>query len=175
MKIKTILLSSFAVIALSSIGFAQEVKPTENQDTVRKERGLGKRGDGKLGGKRHGHRGKEMAMRGLHKLNLTDAQKAQLKDLKERNKSQFATQREELKQLAAKKHNGLITADEENRFKNLREQMQANRKKIHDEMLTILTPEQKTQLDQMRTEMREKMKERRMNRGEKKPETPKDN
>ena len=82
---------------------------------------------------------------------------------------------QEQKQLAAKKHNGLITADEENRFKNLREQMQANRKKIHDEMLTILTPEQKTQLDQMRTEMREKMKERRMNRGEKKPETPKDN
>lgn len=173
MKIKTILLSSFAVIALSSISFAQEVKTTENQqDSVKKERGLGKRGDGKLGGKRHGHRGKEMAMRGLHKLNLTDAQKEQLKGLKERNKAQFAPQREELKQLAVKKRNGIITADEENRFKDLREQMQANRKRIHDEMLTILTPEQKTQMEQMRTQMREKMQERKMNRGERKPQNP---
>jgi protein CpxP len=175
MKFKTIILSSFAVIALSSISFAQEVKPTETQDTVKKERGFGKRGEGKFGGKRGGHRGKEMAMRGLHKLNLTDAQKEQFKGLKERNKSQFAPQREEMKQLASKKRNGLITAEEENRFKELKGQMQENRKKMHDEMMTILTPEQKTQLEQMKTEMRGKMQERREMRKGKKAETPKEN
>jgi periplasmic protein CpxP/Spy len=175
MKIKTILLSSFAIIALSTISFAQETKPTENQDSVKKERGFGKRGERSFGGKRGGKRGKDGMIRGLEKLNLTDAQKEQLNALKERNKTQFAPQREEMKQLIGKKRDGIITVDEQNRLKELKGQMMENGRKMQEEMMSILTPEQKTQLEQIKTEKRQKMGERREMRKGRKSETPKEN
>lgn len=168
MKIKSIILSSVAVIAFSSFALAQDVKPTDNQDSAKQERGQGKRG-----GERKHRKGK--MMRGLHQLNLSDAQKEQMKSLRERNKSQFKPQREEMKTLMSKKRDGIINADETNRMKELKAQMRENGKKIHDEMMSILTPEQKTQLEQTRNEMRGKMKERRGNREAGKPTPQTDN
>jgi Spy/CpxP family protein refolding chaperone len=175
MKIKTILLSLFAIIALSTISFAQETKPTENQDSVKKERGFGKRGERGFGGKRYGKRGKGEMVHGLGKLNLTEAQKEQMRALKERNKTQFAPQRDEIKQLIGKKRDGIITADEQNRLKELKGQMMENGRKLKEEMMSILTPEQKTQLEQMKAEKRQKMVERKEMRKGRKSETPKEN
>jgi Spy/CpxP family protein refolding chaperone len=169
MKIKSLIISTVAIIAFSSLSYAQDVKPTDNQDASKQEKHSGKRG-----GKHNGNKG-EFAMHGLKKLNLSDAQKEQFKALKEQNKSQFAPQREEMKTLASKKRDGIITADEETRLKEMKVQMMANGKKMHEEMMNILTPEQKTQLEQMKTERREKMKERRGNRDEQKPVTPTEN
>jgi periplasmic protein CpxP/Spy len=174
MKIKSIIISSVAVIAFSSFAFAQDVKPTDNQDSVKQERGQGKRG----GEGKHGRHGKDKMMRGLHQLNLSDAQKEQMKSLKEQSKLQFQPLREEMKTLSSKKYDGIITNEEQSRLKELKAQMRENGKKMHEEMMSILTPEQKTQFEQMKTEKRGKMKERRGNRGEngdKKPVTPQDN
>ncbi len=176
MKIKSILLSTAAIITLSSFSYAQEVKPIENQDSMKQEQRIGKRGEKRgFGGKRHGKHGNKMGMRGLEKLNLSDSQKEQINALKERNKSQFAPQREEMKTLASKKRDGIITADEQNRLKELKGQMMESGKQTHTEIMNILTPEQKTQLEQMKTEMRGKMKERKELRKGKKPETPQEN
>jgi protein CpxP len=170
MKIKSIIISSVAIIAFSSFALAQDVKPTDNQDSTKQEKRFGKRGGNReFGGERkHGRRGKAM-MHGLHKLNLTDAQKEQMKSFRERGKLEFQPQREEVKTLVSKKREGIITADEENRLKELKGTMKANAQKMHEEMMNILTPEQKTQLEQMKAEKRGKMKERRQNREEKKP------
>ncbi len=168
MKIKSIIISTVAVVAFSSFALAQDVKPTDNQDAAKQERRQGKNG-------RHG---KDKAMRGLHKLNLSDAQKEQMKSLHERNKTQFQPQHEEMKTLMSKKREGIITDEEQSRLKDLKAQMRENGQKMHEEMMTILTPEQKTQMEQMKTEMRGKMKQRRGNRGEngvKTPVTPQDN
>jgi periplasmic protein CpxP/Spy len=180
MKIKSIVISTVAVVAFSSFAFAQDVKPTENQDAAKQQKGSrksdGKRGfGGEKGGKRHG---KEMAMRGLHKLNLSDAQKEQMKSLHERAKLQSQPQRDEMKTLSGKKRDGIITNDEQSRLKELKTQMRENGKKMHEEMMSILTPEQKAEMEQKREEMRGKMKERRGNgrgNGEPKTETPKNN
>jgi Spy/CpxP family protein refolding chaperone len=160
MKIKALIISTVAAIAFSSFAYAQDAKPIDNQDSNAQEKSLGKREQ------KHRRHGKNSVMRGLKELNLSDAQKEQVKLLKERNKSQFQPQREEIKTLASKKHDGIITADEENRLKELKGQMKANGQKSREEMMTILTPEQKSRFDQKRNEMRGKMKERRGNRGE---------
>jgi periplasmic protein CpxP/Spy len=174
MKIKSIIISSVAIIAFSSFVLAQDVKMTESQDAVKQERGQGKRsGEGK-----HGRHGKDKMMRGLHRLNLSDTQKEQIKSLRERNKTQFQPQHDEMKTLMSKKRDGIITNEEQSRLKELKTQMRENGQKMNEEMLSILTPEQKTQMEQMKVEMREKMKARRGSRGEKGDKTlvtPQDN
>jgi periplasmic protein CpxP/Spy len=174
MKIKSIIISTVAVVAFSSFAFAQDANRTDNPNAAKQERGQGRRG----GEGKHGRRGKDMMMRGLHQLNLSDAQKEQMKSLRERNKTQFQPQHEEMKTLMSKKREGIITDEEQGRLKDLKAQMRENGQKTRDEMMTILTPEQKTQMEQMKTEMRGKMKQRRGNRGEndsKTPVTPQDN
>jgi periplasmic protein CpxP/Spy len=171
MKIKSIIISSVAIIAFSSFAYAQDVKPTDNQDSAKQ----GKRGGNRefSGEKKHGRHGKDM-MRGLHQLNLSDAQKEQMKSFREKSKSEFQPQRDEMKTLISKKREGIITVDEENRLKELKGTMKANAQKMHDEMMGILTPEQKVQFDQMKAEKLGKMKEHRQKRGEIN-EKPKDN
>jgi Spy/CpxP family protein refolding chaperone len=173
MKFKIIILSTAALLTLSSFSLSQTTTPTESTDSIKQERSAGKRGmkEGGRDYKRGRSRGGEEGMKGLKDLNLSDSQKAEIKTLHETNKSKFQLQREEMKALAGKKRDGIITADEETRFKSLREEMKANAKSSHDLMMGILTPEQKVQFEQKRTEIREKMKQRRGLREEKKPVT----
>jgi periplasmic protein CpxP/Spy len=163
MKVKAFIISTVAVVAFSSFAYAQDAKPTDNQDSTKLEKSVGKRGQ------KHGRHGKNATMRGLKELNLSDAQKVQVKSLKERNKVQFQPQREEMKTLASKKRDGIITADEEIRLKELKGQMKANGQKSREEVMAILTPEQKSRFEQMKADRRGKMKERRENGGESTP------
>jgi periplasmic protein CpxP/Spy len=157
MKIKSIIISTIAIIAFSSLVYAQDAKPTDNQDSANQEKTAGKNK------KNHKKHGKDMAMHSLEKLNLSDTQKEQLKNLKEQHKSKFQPLREEMKTLSSKKHDGIITTEEENRLKDLKSEMKTNGQKINEEMMNILTAEQKTQFEQMKAERRGKMKERRGN------------
>jgi Spy/CpxP family protein refolding chaperone len=167
MKIKTIILSTAAFLTLSSFSYSQTTSPTESTDSVKQERIEGRRIN-----KRVRSHGGGKIMNGLKDLNLSDSQKAEIKTLHETSKSKFQPQRIEMKALAGKKRDGIITADEETRFKSLREEMKASKKSSNDSLMNILTVEQKAQLEQKRTEMREKMRQRRGQREEKKPITP---
>jgi Spy/CpxP family protein refolding chaperone len=172
MKFKTIILSTAALFTLSSFAHSQTT-PTESTDSVKQERSAGESGvkDGGRKNKRSRHRGGEIAMKSFRDLNLSDSQKTEMKTLRETYKAKFQPQREEMKGLAGKRRDGIITAEEEARFKSLRKEMNANGKSSHEAMMNILTTEQKSQLEQNRTEMREKMKQRRGSRKEKKPVT----
>ncbi len=162
----------FAIVAFTTFVSAQDTA-TQPQDSAAKQ----EKRDRKFGkeGKRDRHHG-DMMLRGLHQLNLTDAQKEQLKGIMESNHTANQGTHEEMRGLMMKKRDGIITAEEQTRFDALKTQMKASAKQTHDSILAILTPEQRTQLEQQKEQMKQKFEERRkLRENQPKPDMQKDN
>ena len=186
MSLKNRLFSGFtlaaAVFAFSAIGMAQEVTTTttttDKTEKVKGDhRGHGKRGMGRgeFGGKfgRGGHRGM-MGHRGMGMfrfVELTEAQKVQLKAIHEANKPSQEL-REEMMTLHAAKRAGTITAEQQVRIDTLKAQAKEKHASVKTQIEAILTPEQKQQIETKRAEMKLKMEERRKQRMERKAATP---
>lgn len=171
-----------AVVAIGSTAvFAQEDKattptPTESTEKAGKFGKHGGHGHRKFGkfGKRGGfgkHRGGMGFMQGL---NLTDAQKAQIKAIREANKPD-QTVMDEFKAIReARKAGTELTAEQKARIAAMREQMQAKRKLVHDQIQNVFTVEQKALIEQKKLEMktrREQFKENRELRRKQKVDT----
>jgi len=155
--ISTITLA-FAVGTFTTFVAAQDSSTNNQQDSPKKERKFERRGgEGKHGGKgmRGGKHGDRMLMGALRRLNLSDAQKEQVKTIHESNKPNQA-QREEMRGLAQKKRDGSITEQELTRLKETKTQLKASAGQTRNAVLAVLTAEQRTQLDQMKQEMRER-------------------
>lgn len=176
MSFKHKLISAFtlflAFVSFSTFAAAQDtsVKPEDSMQRPEKgeRRGFGKRGGGGFG-KRDGvmageKRGDKGMMRGLRGLNLTDAQREQTRGIVKKYKTSTETQREEIRGLMMKRRDGIITADEQARFKELRTQTKTSTEQMNTEILNLLTAEQRTQLDQLKEERRKKGEERRQMR-----------
>ena len=102
-------------------------------------------------------------MRGLRELNLTDAQKAQIKTIMDANRPDQATM-EEMKTLHDAKRSGTLTADQQERFKTLRQQSREKGEAVHQQILAVLTPEQLQQFEAKKAEMKQKWEERKQMR-----------
>ena len=87
-------------------------------------------------------------------LNLTDAQKEQIKQIREANKANKADF-DAIRPLMEAKRDGTITAEQKAQLKAFREDRQAKCKAVHEQMLNVLTAEQKATLEQKRTETKE--------------------
>ncbi len=163
--------STLAVVAFTTFASAQDTNTNQGNDSTQKQemregrggRGFGKRGERGMHGSRHGG-GDKMMLRALGQLNLSDAQKEQIRGISETFKTSTQTQREELRSLGMKKRDGIITADEQARFKEIRTQLKTSGEQMHNSVLTVLTAEQRTQLEQMKEEMKKRKMERRQNR-----------
>jgi protein CpxP len=128
----------------------------------------GGKGDGKFGGKRgHGEFGERFA----EKLNLTDAQKEQIKTIRQNNREQnkafFEQSRATFEQFReAKKANDTARLEQ---LKPALEQQRAQMKQFRDaerqQILALLTPDQKAKFDTMQAE-REAHRGERGQRGE---------
>lgn len=172
---------AFAIVSFSTFASAQD-RSVNQEDSMQKQerrerRGFGKRGGGfgkRDGGGKHGG---DRAMRhGLSQLNLTDAQKEQTRSIFEKYKTSTETQREEMRGFAMKKRDGIISAEEKARMKELKAQMRTASEQINKEVLAILTAEQRAQLDQMKEQMRKTREERRQLRQNRQtPNVPTDN
>jgi Spy/CpxP family protein refolding chaperone len=127
---------------------------------------MGRRGgmEGRERMRRPGARG---MMRGLRELNLTDAQKQQVRATFQRNMEGTKAQRQELRQLAEKRRQGTLTPEEEARTRTLRDQLFNSMKGTHADLLAILTPEQKTRLEEIEKTRKERHKEMRERHKEK--------
>ena len=155
-----------AVAAFSGASLAQDTKTTTpaTGDKVERHQRGDHRGPGKFGRegmRREGHRMFGM-MRGIE---LTDAQKAQLKQLRESNrpdKSQF----EAIRPLMEAKRNGTITPEQEAQLKAFREQRQAKAKQMHEAFLNILTADQKAQIEKNKADMKARREEFKQKREE---------
>jgi len=182
-KLFTVLSSFLMVFAVGTFAFAQETttKQDDNskQDTQKVEKGLrhpgghnGFRHGGRGAGKGFGHHG---GMRGgFAKLNLSDDQKLQMKNLHESFKAGNEASFKEMHTLFEQKRDNTLTADGEARLQVLKGQMKSAHEQMRGSMQNILTAEQKTQLETMKQERRQKMEERRKMReqGAPKPATP---
>jgi protein CpxP len=113
-----------------------------------------------------GHR---MARRGIRAgfgtLNLNDEQKAQLKQLREttqqQNKQLFADARSTRQELHSLRGSNDARATElKSHLETLRPQLEAARKQQHEAFVNILTPEQRTQLEQWKAQRQSRRQSR---------------
>lgn len=156
--------TALAVAAFGTFVSAQDAATQPSDSTQQQEmrEGRGKRG---FGGKRGGKRGGDKMMRrALGQLNLSDAQKEQMRTISEDFRTSTQTERDEMRQLRMKKRDGIITDTEEARLKTLRMQLKTSGEQLRNSMLAILTAEQRAQLEQIKVERKQKMMERRRNR-----------
>lgn len=131
---------------------------------------------GGKGGKRgmhgmHGRDGQMMGQRMAPKLNLTEAQQQQIRDLqngfRENNKAFFQSTRETRKQIREAKKAG-DTAKIESLKPTLdaqREQMKQLRTAQQQQIVALLTPEQRTQWEAMKAEREQRRAQRGGHRG----------
>lgn len=169
-RFKTLAIATLSAIALAaSIAVAQTVTTTQdNQPTQGQRREWrGRRGDHK------GMRG--MRAGGFFRgLNLTDDQKAKMKTIRETfaqtNKplrEQLHAKRQELRQASeAGTFNEALATQKLTEMAGLQAKLMGERFKLHQEMLSVLTAEQKAQLEQAKAQRQTRREERKARRGE---------
>lgn len=162
-KILPVLSLTLAVTAFSAFSSAQDTTTAAPAPAKAEKRFKGDREkmDRPAFGDRHGKRGHDDALRGI---TLTDDQKAKVKSIREANKPDQATMTELRTIREARKSGTAITAEQQTRMKEFREQSMAKMKAAHDQMLAILTPEQKAQIETRKVEMRQRFEDRKANR-----------
>ena len=156
-KVKVLAIASLSAVVLTvaSLAVAQTVKTGRGD-------GQGRRGAWHGEGmKRGGHRGGDAL---FNRLNLTDDQKAKLKEIREgfatTNKplmEQLRAKRQELRQAnEGGTFNEALATQKLTEMAGLEAKMMGARFQLHQEMLSVLTAEQKTQLDQLKTQFKER-------------------
>lgn len=165
----------FAIGAFSVFATAQASSETPSADANKAEKherkGFGKRG-GKFG--RHGGRGM-MGRHGggmgmLRGIELTEAQKEQIKAIRQANKPSEETMAFMRSLRETRKAGGTITEDQKAQLKQMRDARREKAQAIHTQIMGILTPEQKAQLEARKAEMqqnREQWKQKRQEMREK--------
>ena len=106
------------------------------------------------------------SLRLIQELNLTDAQKTQARTIVERFKTNIEPQRQALRELHNQREQVVVSDDIKQRATTLRGEIRASMMGAHSELLTILTPEQRVQYDQMEQQWKTRREETRARRGE---------
>ena len=157
-KLTSLFVMVFAFAAFSVAVSAQDATKTGDKSEKMEHRGGRHGGFGK--GMRGGHGG---MMRELRSITLTDAQKEQLRVIHEANEPDQATM-EEMKSFMEARRAGTLTDAQKDRMKTLREQMSAKHEQVKAQVLAILTPEQRAQVETNREQMKQRREERRNQR-----------
>jgi Spy/CpxP family protein refolding chaperone len=151
-KIKVLGASLVAVLSLSgSVVVAQESKPANTAPVVQQTRDLGDRLE-----RRRMRRHQRRAMGAMRELNLTDQQKEQARAIRRANFESNKSLREEFAQLREKRRAGTLTESDKTRALELRRQLRESRQSARSQMASVLTTEQKTKLDEMIKNRRER-------------------
>lgn len=167
-KIFSSLTLVFAIVAFSVFAAAQEstTAPADGQKVDKGDRKFGKRG---------GHYGRKDGSRGmgfLRGIELTDAQKEQIRTIREANKPNPA-EFDQLKAIReARRNGGTITEEQKAQIKQFRQARKAKMEQAHQQVLGVLTAEQKAQVETRKAEMekrREEWKQKRQERIQTKP------
>jgi Spy/CpxP family protein refolding chaperone len=165
-RFKTVAIASLSAIALAaSIAFAQTTTPNQsNTQGTRTERRGGPRGE-------HNGHGWGGMRRGefFGQLNLTEDQKTKIQQIREsfaeRNKplhEQLRAKRQELRQASeGSTFNEALATQKLTEMASLEAKLMGERFKMHQETLSVLTPEQKAQLEQSKAQFKARRGERR--------------
>ncbi|MEA2204157.1 MAG: motif family protein [Blastocatellia bacterium] len=184
-RIKALTIASLSAIAIATpIALAQTTSTTQDNKQVTSGERAGKngrwaKGEGQRKGRREGKGrgghfgGREHGMM-LAGVNLTDDQKAKMKSIREsfraRTQSlhqQLRAKRQELRQAGeGGTFNEALATQKLQENAGLQAKIMAEQFNMRQQMLAVLTPEQKTQLEQKRAEFKAKRAqhaERKMN------------
>lgn len=174
---KKLFTTTTLAVALGAFGVFASAQTTETPkaDDTKVEKGDRKGGYGKRGGMSygggHGMKGMRGGMGFLRGIELTDGQKEQIKAIHEANKptGENKVLRDSIRE--TRKAGGTVTEEQKAQLKQLRQGQREKMQGVHQQILAILTPEQKTQLEAKKAEMKTRMEERRQLRQQKKAET----
>ena len=165
-RFKKLAIASISAIALAgSIAVAQTV--TTDQNTQQGSQVERHGGRGKHGGR--GGWGGGMHEGGFRQLNLTDDQKAKMKQIHEsfaeRNKplrEQLRAKRQELRQASeGGTFNEALATQKLTEMASLEAKLMGEEFKLHQETLSVLTAEQKAQLEQSKAQFKARREQRR--------------
>ena len=169
-KFSSAITLGFAVAALAVVGSAQDstkVQDDSGQKIERKHGRGGHRGMGRGKGDGHGARGMRGGF-GLRGIELTDAQKDQIRQIHEANKPNESL-RAEFKAMREARRNGeQVTPEQREKFKAFRQEMRSKHEAVRAQILAILTPDQRQQLEARKAEREKRREEFRENRRERK-------
>jgi len=175
-KIKTLTIASLSAVALAApIAFAQSTTTTQDAPQATERHGGHGKGWGDKGQEGRGwggRRGGRMGGMMFAGINLTDDQKAKMKEIgqsfRESTKSlheQLRAKRQELRQASeGGTFNEALATQKLQESAGLQAKLMGEQFRMRQQMLSVLTPEQKTLLEQKRAEFRAK----RANHGEQK-------
>lgn len=151
------------ILTFSVAAFAQGSAQEQQQDNGAPQRPF----DGR--GKRRG--GKGGMMRLMRELNLSDAQQQQIRAIHDRLEASIKPQREEMRRLRGSNQDQ-PDANTIARIEALHTEMGRVMRASHEEVLVVLTPEQRAQLEQLKNERKARRGER---RGGRRPDMPDNN
>ena len=178
-KLKTLTIASLSAVALAApIAFAQSTSTSQEGQQMTRREGHGKRWGGQKEGRGgrgdRGGWGKGGGMRGMMfgGITLTDDQKAKMKvigeSFRERTKllhAQLRAKRQELRQASeGGTFNEALANQKLQESASLQAKLMGEQFKMRQEMQSVLTQEQKAQIEQKRAEFKAK----RANHGERK-------
>ena len=155
-----------ALLLLGTAAFAQDApKPTTGDKPAKQERFErqgGKFGHGARRGFRgmRGERGMGRMLMGIHRLDLTDAQKDQIKTLMKTHWEGNQPLRDEMHTLMQKRRDGTFTDADKARVEEIHTSMKTSGDQLRTTVLGLLTPEQTQKLEQMKAEREQRMQER---------------
>lgn len=152
-KVVAIASLSAVVLVVASLAVAQKVK-TEMQDGKGRHAWHGE-------GMGRGRGGEDFI---FGRLNLTDDQKAKVKSLRDTFQStnkplmeQLRAKRQELRQASeGGTFNEALATQKLTEMAGLQAKLMGARFQLHQDMLAVLTPEQKIQLDQLKAQFKER-------------------
>ena len=154
-KLKILAVAALPAIALAaSIAWAQSAKTDGDKGQGARSAWRGRGG--------HGPRWGAMPGGFLRQLNLTDDQKAKLKQMRESFaasdkplREQLRAKRQELRQTSeGGTFNETLATQKLTEMAGLEAKLMGERFKLHQEMLSVLTAEQKAQLEQMKSQFK---------------------
>jgi Spy/CpxP family protein refolding chaperone len=169
LRFKTLAIATLSAIALAaSIAVAQTVSTGQDNSQGQKKQWHGHRGERRGHGWRGNHGG------AFRQLNLTDDQKAKMKQIRqsfgERNKpllEQLHAKRQELRQAnEGGTFNEALATQKLTEMASLEAKLMGERVKLHQESLSVLTAEQKAQLEQSKAQFKARRGEMRKGNNE---------
>lgn len=157
-KLKRVCLGLVIAVACAGVAAAQDTGTAQQDGAPAKMQREGRRG-------RPGHNLMSLR-RDLRELNLTEAQQQQTHAIFERFAESIKPQREALEQLRAQYEQGATAEETSTRAKQLRGEIREAMLRSRSEVVTVLTPEQRTKFEQMEQERKARHEERRSRRNQ---------
>jgi hypothetical protein len=164
MSTKSLLIAAAAIMVLSTSSFAQQPAPgapvTDNLSRPNQTRTARPRVQ----------RMREFAKRdrlaGRNALNLTDEQRTQQRAIMQKHLAATRSQREQMFQLREKRLAGTLTDEDQARMRALRQEMRNSMAGARNETSSILTADQKAQIESRREKQQQRRQQMLRRRGE---------